>query len=40
MTTKQYNYETYADRFVRLCLIKYFMCVFTSPKTLLIRKVK
>jgi len=34
------NYETYADRFVRLCEIKYFMSAFTSIKTLLIRKVK
>jgi len=35
-----YNHETYADRFVRLCEIKYLMIVFTSFKTLLIRKVK
>jgi len=31
-----YNYETYADGFVRLCEIKYLMFVFT----LLIPKVK
>jgi len=31
------NYETYADRFVRLCAIKYLMSSFTSfKKSLLI----
>jgi len=35
-----YNYETYADRFVRLCEIKYLMLVFMSFTTSLIRKVK
>jgi len=34
------NYETYADRFVRLCEIKYLMSAFTSFKMSLIRKVK
>jgi len=34
------NYETYANRFVRLCVIKYLMSVFMSFKTSLIRKVK
>jgi len=30
------NYETYADRFVRLCEIKYLMSAFTSFKTSLL----
>jgi len=34
------QYETYADRFVRLCEINYLMSVFMSFKTSLIQKVK
>ena len=34
------NYGTYADRFVCLCEIKYWMSAFTSFKTSLIEKVK
>jgi len=30
------NYETYADRFVRLCEIQYLMSAFTSFKTSLL----